>query len=243
MKNKAVQIAIIALIGLGVVYMGYRFFAQGKGGQDNSYTPSSDTASQIDEGSLQDNSQINEVVAEPDKQPISKNKAVLRSLNVFDLDGLKTSQVNWGPGTQVDERNRNIDCIGFQEKYGEYGAQFIMDDEKIYLTFDLGYEPGYTNDILDVLKEKNVQGTFFITSTYVKGNEAIVQRMIDEGHTIGGHTITHPNMTQVSTEKAVKELHGVNEVLSQQFGVTTNVFRFPEGYRLTLLNLAGPLLL
>jgi len=54
----------------------------------------------------------------------------------------------------------------------------------VYLTFDEGYEAGYTEKILDVLKQEKVQGTFFITAHYVNTASEIVQRMIDEGHIV-----------------------------------------------------------
>ena len=61
------------------------------------------------------------------------------------------------------------------------------EEKNIYLTFDLGYEAGYTANILDVLKEKQVQGTFFITAHYLNSASDLVKRMIDEGHIVGNH--------------------------------------------------------
>ena len=61
------------------------------------------------------------------------------------------------------------------------------DDKNIYLTFDEGYENGYTSAILDTLKEKEVTAVFFVTMPYVKKNPELVQRMIDEGHIVGNH--------------------------------------------------------
>ena len=58
-------------------------------------------------------------------------------------------------------------------------------DKSIYLTFDAGYEAGYTTAILDSLKEKNVKATFFITAHYLNTAEELVKRMIDEGHVVG----------------------------------------------------------
>ena len=58
----------------------------------------------------------------------------------------------------------------------------------IYLTFDEGYEAGYTEQILDVLKENDVKATFFITAHYLNTAEDLVKRMIDEGHIVGNHT-------------------------------------------------------
>ena len=61
-------------------------------------------------------------------------------------------------------------------------------DKYIYLTFDEGYEAGYTPKILDTLKENNVKATFFITAHYLNTELDLVKRMIDEGHTVGNHT-------------------------------------------------------
>lgn len=58
----------------------------------------------------------------------------------------------------------------------------------VYVTFDEGYEAGYTPKILDTLKENNVKATFFITAHYLNTELDLVKRMIDEGHTVGNHT-------------------------------------------------------
>ena len=61
------------------------------------------------------------------------------------------------------------------------------DSKKIYLTFDLGYEAGYTEKILDVLKENDVKACFFITAHYFNTQPDLVRRMIEEGHDVGNH--------------------------------------------------------
>lgn len=58
------------------------------------------------------------------------------------------------------------------------------DEKKIYLTFDNGYEEGYTGMILDVLKEKQVPATFFLTGHYVDDEPELTKRMVNEGHII-----------------------------------------------------------
>ena len=73
------------------------------------------------------------------------------------------------------EENGGI-CLGNSEK------------KYIYLTFDEGYEAGYTAKILDILKENDVKATFFITAHYLNTEEDLVKRMIDEGHIVGNHT-------------------------------------------------------
>ena len=74
----------------------------------------------------------------------------------------------------LEEKNRI--CLGDNE------------EKIIYLTFDEGYEAGYTSQILDVLKENDVKATFFLTAHYVNTQEELVQKMINEGHIIGNHT-------------------------------------------------------
>ena len=68
------------------------------------------------------------------------------------------------------------------------------DSNKIYLTFDCGYEAGYTEKILDILAENDVKATFFITAHYLNTAENIVKRMIEEGHIVGNHTVNHKSM-------------------------------------------------
>ena len=111
---------------------------------------------------------------------------------------LSGEAVTWGPATNMDEENRPIACLQLQEQYGDYNVNFIGPDEKrIYLTFDEGYENGNTADILDILKEKNVKAVFFVTGHYCKTNPELVQRMIDEGHIVGNHSMNHPNFTTI----------------------------------------------
>ena len=80
-------------------------------------------------------------------------------------------------------------CMGNKEK------------KYVYLTFDEGYEAGYTNTILDVLKKNEVSATFFITAHYVNTQPDLVKRMIDEGHIIGNHTVNHYSMPDLTDEK------------------------------------------
>lgn len=76
---------------------------------------------------------------------------------------------------KILEENNGI-CLGNKE------------NKTIYLTFDEGYEAGYTSEILKILKENDVKATFFLTAHYVNTQEDLVKQMIDEGHIIGNHT-------------------------------------------------------
>ena len=95
----------------------------------------------------------------------------------------------------------------------KYGAIYKADASKkdIYLTFDNGYENGYTEKVLDTLKEHKVPAAFFVTGHYLKTAEPLVKRMVKEGHIIGNHSWNHPDFTQVSDEKLKEELDTVKE--------------------------------
>lgn len=93
----------------------------------------------------------------------------------------------------------------------KYGSVYIGDTSKkeIYLTFDNGYENGYTGQILDVLKKEKVPATFFVTGHYLESAEDLVIRMVKEGHIVGNHSYYHPDLTQVDDARVKRELEKV----------------------------------
>lgn len=144
---------------------------------------------------------------------------------------LAASQVPWGPGVQVDGENRTTASDSLQEQYGKYGAYFIAPrgSGKFYLTFDEGYENGYTPAILDVLKEKGVSAVFFVTAPFVKTCPDLIQRMIDEGHVVGNHTNHHWNPTQKSLDEAAQDIKDLHDYMLENFNYTMSLYRPPEG--------------
>lgn len=95
----------------------------------------------------------------------------------------------------------------------DYDAHYLGDTSRkvLYLTFDEGYENGYTSKILDILKENDVKAIFFVTLPYLKDNPDLINRMVNEGHIVGNHTNHHPSMPTVcgSEEKFLKEFTDV----------------------------------
>jgi delta-lactam-biosynthetic de-N-acetylase len=139
-------------------------------------------------------------------------------------------------GGDRNEENVPMPCLQFQEKYGQYNADFVRttaDNEKvIYLTFDEGYENGCTEQILDVLKEKNVTAVFFCTMPYLKDQPELVKRMIADGHIVGNHSETHPSdgMISLSLDAQKQEIADMNDYVAQEFdGYEMQLFRYPAG--------------
>ena len=90
-------------------------------------------------------------------------------------------------------------------------------EKSIYLTFDEGYENGYTEKILYTLKEKQCSAVFFVTMPYVQQNPDLIRRMIDEGHVVGNHSVQHKSMPTLSMEDAATEI--ICLLYTSQYGV------------------------
>ncbi|MFC4767803.1 delta-lactam-biosynthetic de-N-acetylase [Effusibacillus consociatus] len=126
----------------------------------------------------------------------------------------------------------SIDQEGFKETLQKHGAIFLGDTSKkeLYLTFDNGYENGYTVKILDILKEKKVPAIFFVTGQYIKDQPELLKRMVDEGHLIGNHSWNHPDVTRISNEKLKEELDRVKQEVAKLTGQKEMHFlRTPRG--------------
>ena len=147
-------------------------------------------------------------------------------------DTFSNTRVCYGQGYETDEKNRPIGATDAQSHYGKLGAMFIGNEKMktIYLTFDEGYENGYTENILDTLKEKNVKATFYVTLDYVKSCPDIVKRMIEEGHSVGNHTCSHPSLPDCSDEEFMRELKDLEVYIENNFsGYKTTTVRPPKG--------------
>jgi len=172
---------------------------------------------------------------EPEPEPESESAPVYvpaMSADFAQLEGLSTENRGWGPGVQVDDRNRPYGSTSFQAEFEKYCAYFIAPDtQKVYLTFDEGYEAEgrYTVQILDTLLEKDCKAVFFITGDYARRNGDLVQRMIDEGHVVGSHSWTHPSMPGETIEDAAAELTRLHDYVKDNFGYDMYLFRFPMG--------------
>lgn len=149
---------------------------------------------------------------------------------VSDTSSLSTKAIGWS------WLYSSRDSADLMQKYKGYG--FGDTSQKIiYLTFDEGYENGYTESILNTLKANNVQAAFFVTKPYVTGSfngvqdSELLKRMSREGHIIANHSVNHKSMAKFTDENAFNaELIGVEEAVNSVPGCRiSKYFRPPEG--------------
>ncbi len=134
-------------------------------------------------------------------------------------------------------RNTDHKPSGSGEEFpiGPYSAYYLdknaqEEDKVIYLTFDCGYENGFTPSILDTLAEKGVKVMFFVTKDFIVKNPDYVKRMKDEGHLVGNHTVRHLSSPDLTPEELEAELHEVARVMEEQTGYPIDpFFRPPMG--------------
>jgi len=101
--------------------------------------------------------------------------------------------------------------------------------KRVYLTFDEGYENGYTAEILDILKENGVQAAFFVTGKYIDKEPELVKRMVAEGHIVGNHTENHPSMPAISNTEIKQEIETVSNKFRELTGKSMSYLRPPKG--------------
>lgn len=114
----------------------------------------------------------------------------------------------------------------------QYDAFYLGNtkEKTIYLTFDNGYENGYTPQVLDVLKKQNVKAAFFVTGHFVKDQPELIKRMAEEGHIIGNHSYHHPDLTTKTSRVIQEELETVDEEVYKITGEKNSLYlRPPRG--------------
>ncbi|MDT8716507.1 delta-lactam-biosynthetic de-N-acetylase [Clostridium sp. 19966] len=115
----------------------------------------------------------------------------------------------------------------------KYSGYYVGDTNKkeLYITFDEGYENGYTNKILDILKRHDVKAAFFVVKPYITSNPDIIKRMDAEDHLVCNHSSHHPSMAKVKNfDKFNKELEDVEKAYEEVTSKTMpKFFRPPMG--------------
>ena len=133
------------------------------------------------------------------------------------LSPLSLSASGYGWGYKKNTNNQPPEVGKYGQIIEKYGG-FYMDpsgDKHIYLTFDNGYEAGFTEQILDILKKKEVPATFFLTGHYVDDQPALVKRMVKDGHNIGNHSDGHIDFTKASKERFTDDVEALTKKIKE----------------------------
>ena len=165
--------------------------------------------------------------------PVNQNTvtSIPRTISCALPDLTLSSEGNWGLSFQ-EEGKTPVGNASIQE-LASMDAYYAQDtsEKVLYLTFDAGYENGNTPAILDALKKHQAPATFFVVGNFISENKDLIKRMETEGHIVGNHTMTHPDMSKISTKESFqKELSDVEKIYREITGKEmTKFYRPPQG--------------
>lgn len=165
---------------------------------------------------------------------------------VFVLGLLVVSIAQFSFVSQANELSNEMLAWGFRR--GENHTQPVLDskslkvvneyngiamgnsnDKYVYLTFDSGYEAGYTESILNTLANNNVTAAFFITGHYLNTAEDMVKKMIEGGNVVGNHTVNHKCLPNLTNEQIKDEIMKLHTAVYEKTGYEMKFFRPPKG--------------
>lgn len=236
-KRRAAVLLALCLIILVLLIIIIVLVAKGAKTSNVSKEPSQATqqgASQIGTTESQEASTQEESQAPSEDLPVQE-------FGKWDLSTLENKETPFG-NSPDDTTDAGIPSgvFWYNNKWGQYNVDFVSDislkynsgestDKSIYLTMDCGFDNDETGPILDILKEKNVKATFFVTSMFYDARPDLIKRMINEGHRIGSHSINHKSMPTLDTETQKTEIMDVVNKLKNDYNYDCRLFRFPEG--------------
>lgn len=155
------------------------------------------------------------------------------AINLHAVRAVPTSAANTNWGLSFGENGQAPTGNAAPEFLRQYNTYYIGAQNKktIYLTFDAGYENGYTPAILDTLKKHNVKAAFFVVGNYLQTSPDLVKRMVAEGHIVGNHTFHHYDMSKIAgLDSFRKEITSVEDLYRQITGQPMQkYYRPPQG--------------
>ena len=150
-----------------------------------------------------------------------------------DCGSVSASSGNTSWGLSFQEKGKRPIGNASIEELKKYNAYYAANTEEkiIYLTFDCGYENGNMPKILEALKKHQVSAAFFVVGNFISDHPDLLRKMIQAGHTIGNHTMTHPDMSSISSMQGFqKELQDVEELYQSATGSSMQkYYRPPRG--------------
>jgi len=178
---------------------------------------------------------VNQIKPEAKQEPPKTGTPVSESLtNVTEPTGALENLPNEirGWGLKRNELHAPPEVpVTIQQTLKKYDAYYLGNPSRkeIYLTFDEGYENGYTPKILDILRENNVPAAFFVTGHYLKSQPELIKRMVKEGHIVGNHSMNHPCFPDLTAEQIKVELEQVENEFNRLTGKNMIYLRSPKG--------------
>jgi peptidoglycan-N-acetylglucosamine deacetylase len=159
-------------------------------------------------------------------------------------DPIQEGAENEEPNTVQPEADEPADKNEENDEQGQENpvpqTEFDPSGKYIALTFDDGPHPNVTPKILQTLREHNVKGTFFMMGSQVEKYPDMAKQVADDGHEIGNHTYSHPNMRKRTTAEMIEEIRTTNEMIELATGIEPSLFRPPYGiYTSEVLEYAG----
>jgi len=145
-------------------------------------------------------------------------------------NSLNNKKIGWGirRGKNNEQPDLGKENIENMKKHGGY-AIGNKENKSVYLTFDEGYEAGFTERLLEILNQNDVKAAFFITAHYLNSQEDLVKKIIDQGHIIGNHTVNHKSMPDLSDDQVKEEIMRLHKGLFDKFKYEMKYFRPPRG--------------
>lgn len=181
-----------------------------------------------------DESRQQEVVKGPEqKEPpevLAKSPKAPNKQETESSEGKEKAQAEASAEKEKEQKdqelyNKEMEELKKQKSFYR-GSQY---SKKIALTFDDGPDRHFTLQVLDILKREQVPATFFVVGNMTKANPDILKRIDQEGHIIGNHSYSHPQMTKISTISAMTQIDKTNKLIEQTIGKEPALFRPPYG--------------
>lgn len=171
----------------------------------------------------------------PMAQPLTERDVVKQKVRENIAAGVYSTLSNYSDSWWFKRKENHVpsgsgEIFDLSKYQGIYiDKQASEEDKVIYLTIDCGYGSDNTAILLDIFKEQNVQVTFFVTGHFLKANPDEVRRMAEEGHLVGNHSVTHPDLTQLTEDEIYKEIIGCEEKYFDITGKPMDLFFRPPG--------------
>lgn len=171
-----------------------------------------------------------------EKKNVQSNETTSSTLRLLNTDQQKYQETSGETAQGIErwwlKRNENhqtpevSDYIDLS-KYDAYYVNPKCKKKKIFLTFDCGYENGFTPKILDVLKKQKIVAAFFVTKPFIREGRELVRRMKKEGHIVGNHTVHHKSMPTLSDRDNKQEIIDCAEYCKEATGYEMDHFIRP----------------